>query len=83
MAEKKYKIVYEPIPPTKIVRVTIYDSIVEEFAKSGKVSGRIEYEEIKPTSLASSLKDAIKRKGIEEEVKVSTRKDKIYLVKIK
>ena len=84
MSKKKFKwLVPEELPsPVQVKRRKEYDECVEEFLESGLKSARVNIPGVKPLSLARLLTGRIKRKGLTGKIRVSVRKDKVYLVRL-
>ena len=80
---KSFNIVYEEPPKAeKKGRIVVaYGGTIDSFVSNGKPYGRIEIEKGKKLStISAGLKSAIERMNKTNEIKVITRKSKLYLI---
>ena len=85
MSKKGYKyIVAEKLPSRlEFKRRIEYDECVKEFLEGEVDSARVVIPGVKPKTLARILIERVKKQGLNKQVMVSIRKDRIYLVRLK
>lgn len=85
MSKKEFKwIIPEEIPKWMIVKARKeYDECIDEFLESNLESARVNIPDVKTKSLARLLAGRIKKRQLSDKVRVSVRKDRVYLVRIK
>jgi len=79
MAERKLRLVPAPVPPRASKDTGKYEEMVREFIDAGYDSARVEGN-AKPATIVAGLKKAAARLTL--PVKVVTRQDGVYLVKL-
>jgi len=72
--------------PEKIPRITKkasrYDPILDKFTDMDNDSVRINTINMKPRELAIALRSRVRARNLMDEIKVSQRGDKVYLIKV-
>ena len=76
---KGYRLVAEDVPP--IVRATVYEEALRDFASSPAPSVRVEISKKKPSTIYMGLLKAKKSDPAYESISVSKRDARIYLLK--
>lgn len=84
MSEKKYEIIPEKVPKMKKLgrKGSKYDPVIDGFLEANIDSARITFEGVKDSMLAVGLRQRVKVKGLNLEVKHRSGKG-VYLVKKK
>ncbi len=77
---KPYRLIAEELPEIpRIIKGSVYDELLDEFAKGKAKTTRVEYTGKNAKNLMSGIRARIKKRKL--DVRLAVRKGQLYLVK--
>ncbi len=77
----KFELIPEKMPTIK-KKASRYDPIIDQFMQKDVRSVWVNTKDMEPKKLAIALRSRVRARDIMNEIKVSQRGDKVYLIKV-